>query len=156
MIAPVDIYSQKLPLQINSWHVIMIHDMSWHIMIKTLFISWKASECYKRWLSRTICMFNPQRSPKILLKNLFHHLKWWVFGYMSGFKGRVKTDISRWQATKYATITQWGALIHAWTPEASRISLPLHLQHVHSDPKPWWHIRWRATKICLSCASPYI
>ncbi len=31
--------------------------------------------------------------------------------YMSGFKGRVKTDISPWHATKYATITQWGDLI---------------------------------------------
>ncbi len=30
--------------------------------------------------------------------------------YMSGFKGRVKTDISRWCATKYATIPDVGCL----------------------------------------------
>ncbi len=30
--------------------------------------------------------------------------------YMSGFKGRVKMDISRWRATKYATILPVGCL----------------------------------------------
>ena len=47
-----------------------------------------------------------------------HHTSIW---YMSGFKVRVKTDISRWQATKYATLTQWGALINAGTPEVSTL-----------------------------------
>ncbi len=33
-----------------------------------------------------------------------------IFGYMSGFKGRVKTDVSRWRATKYATVLPVGCL----------------------------------------------
>ncbi len=45
--------------------------------------------------------------------------------YMSEFKGRVKTDISRWHATRHANIPRVGCLIICWK-EYPLFSLPTH------------------------------
>ena len=53
--------------------------------------------------------------------------------YMSGFKGRVKTDISRWPATIYAIILLVGCL--------DICSSTLHVaQHPPHGPKPWLNL----------------